>query len=337
MPGKTIGWGLIGTGTVAQQWMIDAIRAEASSDVVAVFDINRDRAEQVAKDWPGPQVENSVETLLANDAVDVVYICTTNETHAPLTLQAAAAGKHVLCEKPMAMNLDDARTMIAACEDAGVVLGINHHLRHAATHRAMRQAIKDGRIGTPIAGRVFHAVFLPGFLQTWRTKDAKAGGGAILDITVHNADTIRFLLDQEPREVVAMTQTAGMGEGGIEDGVMSVVSFDSGLIVQMHEGFSVEFAGTGLEIHGTQGSLFGKDIMTQQPVGSVTLRNADGEAEIVVEPENLYARGVRLFAKAIRGEGKPHASGEDGFRSLALALAVSEAAQTGKRVKIESP
>ena len=337
MPGETIGWGLIGTGTVARQWKIDAIGAEATSNVAAVYDINRETAEQVAKDWPGLKVEDSVESLLTNESVDAVYICTTNETHAPLTLQAAAAGKHVLCEKPMAMNLDDARTMIAACEKAGVVLGINHHLRHAATVRAMRRVVAEGRIGTPVAGRVFHAVFLPGFLQTWRTKDAKAGGGAILDITVHNADTIRFLLDQEPREVVAMTQTAGMGEGGIEDGVMSVVSFDSGLIVQMHEGFSVEFAGTGLEIHGTQGSLFGKDIMTQQPVGSVTLRNADGEAEIVVEPENLYARGVRLFAKAIRGEGKPHASGEDGFRSLALALAVSEAAQTGKRVKIESP
>ncbi|MBL6927663.1 MAG: Gfo/Idh/MocA family oxidoreductase [Rhodospirillales bacterium] len=337
MPGETIGWGLIGTGTVAQQWMIDAIRAESGSDVSAVFDINRERAEQVAKQWPGPRVEGSVESLLANEAVDAVYICTTNETHAPLTLQAAAAGKHVLCEKPMAMNLDDARAMIAACEKAGVVLGINHHLRHAATHRAMRRAIAEGRIGTPVAGRVFHAVFLPGFLQTWRTKDAKAGGGAILDITVHNADTIRYLFGEEPREVVAMTQTAGMGEGGIEDGVMSVVSFDSGLIVQMHEGFTVEFAGTGLEVHGTQGSLFAKDVMTQQAVGSVILRNAKGEAEIVVEPENLYARGVRYFAGAIRGKGKPQASGEDGFYSLALALAVREAAQTGKRVKIERP
>ena len=142
MADGTLRWGLIGTGTVAQQWMIDAINAQAGSQVTSVFDINRDRGEEVAQKWPGIGVAESSDALIADENLDAVYICTTNETHAPLTLQAAAAGKHVLCEKPMAMNLDDARTMIAACKDAGVVLGINHHLRHAATHGAIRQAIK---------------------------------------------------------------------------------------------------------------------------------------------------------------------------------------------------
>lgn len=337
MAGETIRWGFIGTGTVAQQWMIDAVNAHEACRVASVFDINRGRAEEVAGNRPGIGVADSVESLLGDADIDAVYICTTNETHAPLTLQAAAAGKHVLCEKPMAMNLDDARTMMTSCRDAGVVLGINHHLRHAATHRAMRQAIKDGKIGKPVAARVFHAVYLPPDLQTWRIKNAKAGGGAILDITVHNADTIRYLFGEAPREVVAMTQIAGMGESGIEDGVMSVVRFESGLIVQMHEGFTVKYGGTGLEVHGTEGSLIARDVMTQQPIGTVTLRTESGEAELPVEHENLYARGVRRFASAVRGEGPAAASGDDGFRSLALALAVSEAARTGRRTEIVTP
>jgi 1,5-anhydro-D-fructose reductase (1,5-anhydro-D-mannitol-forming) len=184
---------------------------------------------------------------------------------------------------------------------------------------------------------VFHAVYLPPSLQTWRINNPKAGGGAILDITVHNADTIRFLFDEEPLEVVAMTQIAGMGEGGIEDGVMSVVKFGSGLIVQMHEGFTVKHGGTGLEVHGTEGSLIARDVMTQQPIGTVTLRNDEGETELPLDHENLYARGVARFVAAVRGEGPAAASGKDGFMSLSLALSVAEAAQTGQRTAVTLP
>ncbi len=326
-----IRWGLIGTGTVAREWMIDAIRNSGDGDVVAAFDLDRNRSSNVARTWGGIDIAESVEALLATPDIDAVYISTTNETHAPLTLAAASAGKHVLCEKPMAMNLDDARSMIAACEKAGVVLGINHHLRNAASHRAMRQAIQEGRIGRPVAVRVFHAVYLPESLQTWRVNNPGAGGGVILDITVHNADTVRFLLGEEPETVTAMTQTAGMSGAGLEDGAMSISRFASGTIVQMHEGFTTRYAGTGLEIHGTEGSLFARDVMTQQPVGTVTLRNADGETALGIDHENLYEVGVRRFCAAVvRGDGIPAATGADGFASLAFALAVRESAATGK-------
>ena len=116
---------------------------------------------------------DSVEALLADPAVEIVYISTTNELHKAQTLAAAAAGKHVLCEKPLALTLADAREMVAACRAAGVVMGTNHHLRNAATHRAMRDAIKAGRIGRPLFARVFHAVYLPPHLQGWRITSAR--------------------------------------------------------------------------------------------------------------------------------------------------------------------
>jgi 1,5-anhydro-D-fructose reductase (1,5-anhydro-D-mannitol-forming) len=226
--------------------------------------------------------------------------------------------------------------MVDACARAGVVLGTNYHLRNAATHRAMRTAIKAGQIGRPLAARVFHAVHLPEHLQGWRLERADAGGGVIFDITVHDADTLRFVLDDEPLDVVAQTQAAGMARGGLADGVMAVVSFRSGLIAQVHDAFTVRYAGTGFEVHGTDGSLVARDVMIQPPVGEVRLRTAAGDQVLPVEQENLYVRAVRRFHGAVRGEDTPAASGEDGVRSLALALAVREAADSGRRVPVDS-
>jgi 1,5-anhydro-D-fructose reductase (1,5-anhydro-D-mannitol-forming) len=225
--------------------------------------------------------------------------------------------------------------MVAACREAGVVMGTNHHLRNAATHRAMREAIAAGRIGTPVAARVFHAVYLPPHLQGWRIERPEAGGGVVLDITVHDADTLRFVLDDEPEEVVALEQSAGMARAGLEDGAMAVIRFRSGLLAQVHEAFTVKHAGTGFEVHGSEGSLMARDVMTQRPVGEVVLRGEAGAEALPVEHENLYARALRRFHAAIRGEDRPAATGEDGVMSLATALAVQRSAREGRRVRLD--
>ena len=295
---------------------------------------NAERGARFAAATGIPKSYDSVDALLADGAIDAVYISTTNDLHHAQTLAAAAAGKHVLCEKPPALTLADARAMVEACAAAGVVLGTNHHLRNAATHRAMRAAIQGGRIGRPLAARVFHAVHLPEHLRGWRLERADAGGGVILDITVHDADTLRFVLDDEPLDVVAQTQAAGLAQGTLEDGVMAVIRFRSGLIAQLHDAFTVRYAGTGFEVHGTDGSLIAQDVMVQPPIGEVRLRTEAGEQVLPLEQENLYVRAVRRFHAAMRGEDRPAATGDDGVRSLALALAVREAAHTGRRTAV---
>lgn len=331
---RKIGWGLIGASTIAREWMIGAIRAQPDGEVVAVLSSDAERGPRFAAENGIATSYTGLEDLLADPAVDAVYISTTNELHCSQTLAAAAAGKHVLCEKPLALTVADAARMVAACREAGVVLGTNHHLRNAATHRAMREAIQAGRIGQPLAARVFHAVYLPPHLQGWRIDKPAAGGGVVLDITVHDADTLRFVLDDEPVEVVALEQTAGLAKG-LEDGAMAVVHFSSGLVAQLHDAFTVRFAGTGLEVHGSEGSLVARDVMTQRPVGEVVLRNAHGAEPLPLEHENLYARSLRQFHGAIRGQGQPAATGEDGVRSLALALAVRKSAHEGRRVTLD--
>ena len=181
--------------------------------------------------------------------------------------------------------------------------------------------------------RVFHAVHLPPHLQGWRINDASAGGGVIPDITVHDADTVRFYLAEDPVEVVALAGTSGMGSG-VEDSVMSVWSMPSGVMVQTHESFTHPFAGSGVEIHGTEGSIFGRGIMTQKPVGEVILVNAAGQHAIGYDGHDLYSRSIGLFGDAVAGRGRPSADGVDGVKSLAVALAVREAAQTGRAVRV---
>jgi 1,5-anhydro-D-fructose reductase (1,5-anhydro-D-mannitol-forming) len=327
------GWGLIGASTIAREWVIGAIR-EAGGEVVSVMSSDRDRARRYANENGIPASSTSIDELLRDQRIQAVYISTTNQLHKEQVLAAARAGKHVLCEKPLALDLADARDMVEACRQAGVVMATNHHLRNAGTHRAMRQALKDGLIGTPLAARVFHAVYLPAHLQGWRIKNPAAGGGVVLDITVHDADTLRFVLDDEPLDVVAAIQSAGMTEGGMEDGVMAVVRFRSGLLAQLHDAFTAKYAGTGFEVHGTQGSLIGRNVMTQHAVGEVILRNGDGERALPVDPENLYVRALRCFHAAIDREGPPAATGQDGVHSLALALAVLESARTGRRTPV---
>jgi len=236
----------------------------------------------------------------------------------------------------LALSLDDAHAMVKAARDAGVVMATNHHLRGAATHRAMRDAIAAGTIGIPLAARVFHAVYLPPHLQGWRLERPEAGGGVILDITVHDTDTLRFVLGDDPVEAVAFGQYGGMAKAGLEDAAMGVLRFKSGLVAQFHDGFTTKYATTGLEVHGTEGSLIGRDCMTQQPVGTVTLRNVDGETELSISHRNLYQNTLAAFEDAIAGRGQPLCSGEDGIWSLATGLAVMQAAASGGTVRIET-
>ena len=331
----TLGWAVVGASTIAAEWMIDAIRAQGDSDVVAVMSSSAERGAAFAQRHAIARSCDSIDALLADPDVDIVYVGTSNELHLRHTLAAAGAGRHVLCEKPLALTLDDARRMVRACAVAGVQLGTNHHLRNAATHEAIRDAVRGGRIGTPLAARVFHAVHLPDRLRTWRVSGAGAGGGAIMDITVHDADTLRFILDDEPQHVIAQVQNSGMAAPPLEDAVMAVVRFRGGVIVQLHDAFTIAHAGTGLEVHGSEGSVIARDVMTQQPVGTVVLRDATGETTLPVTHVNLYERSVRRFNDAVKGRGSPAATGHDGVRSLALALAVREAATRGTRVEVE--
>jgi 1,5-anhydro-D-fructose reductase (1,5-anhydro-D-mannitol-forming) len=328
-------WGIVGASSIARSWMINAINAQPDAKVVAVYSSSQERAKSYAEETGIPKYYSSLESFLDDKDVEAVYIGSRNDQHKSQAIAAARKGKHVLCDKPLALRVQDAREMIEACAMAKVVFGTNHHLRSATVQRKLRGLVKAGAIGKPLAARAFFAVHLPEESRGWRTAIPEAGAGVVLDITVHVADTLRFVLDDDVQEVVALTTNQGMTAPGIEDGVMGVMRFRSGVLAQFHDSFSIAHDLTGLQIHGTDGSLYAEQNMLQKPNGRLYLqRNGKREEVPVGTIENHYEHLLHEFINAVRGQGKPFATGEDGLKSLTIACAILESARLHRAVTV---
>lgn len=336
MRGEPVRWALLGASLIADSRIAPAIRADTHSELVGVMSASAERRERFAARHGLSTTYSSLEEALADASVDAVYISTTNDLHAQQTIAAADAGKHVLCEKPMALTLDDAFAMRDACAGACVLLAVNHNKRYAATHRTMRRLVGDGTIGTPLAARVFFSTSLPPDQRTWRLSAQTPGAGVIFDLTVHDADLLRFLLQDEVAAVAAFATQQGLALGDVEDSAMGLLRFRSGLLACLHDAFTLPHAGTGVELHGSDGSLVAVDVMGDDPVGEVLLRrNGVGHAVDVGLREDLFEQAIASFVRAIRDDRDAAiATGDDGIRSLAVALAARESVSRGQVVEI---
>jgi 1,5-anhydro-D-fructose reductase (1,5-anhydro-D-mannitol-forming) len=331
-----IRWGFIGASLWAARYLIPAVAAQPDAVGVGIFSSSPERGEEFAAANGLEKSYASLEELLGDEGIDAVYISTTNDLHAEQAVAAAAAGKHVLCEKPLALILDDALRMREACAEAGVVFATDHHLRAAPTIAKMRELVAAGEIGELIACCVFHARGLGEEFKGWRLDRPEAGGGVVLDITVHDADVVRFLFADEVAEVTALGANQGLAAPGLEDSVMGVMRMRTGgQLVSFHDAFTVPDASTGVELYGTEGALIGRDVIDGEPVGQVFLRRGDATEEVeIAERKPIYVEAVRRFDAAVRGEGRPLASGDDGIATLAIATAVQESARSGRAVAV---
>jgi 1,5-anhydro-D-fructose reductase (1,5-anhydro-D-mannitol-forming) len=325
-----VNWAFVGASTIAGQYLVGAVRSQGGSDVRWVVSGTADRAADFAKSHNVAQSGTDLAAALADPAVDAVYISSTNEKHHVQAMAAIAAGKHVLCEKPLATSIADAVDMVQAAEKAGLVFATNHHLRSAGSLRAIRDLIASGKVGKVLSLRVFHAVELPVHLRGWRLDNPGAGGGVIADLTVHNADCVRFLLGEDPVSVVAHMDATGLGQG-VEDSAMSVWAMPSGAMVFSHESFTHPFAASGIEVHGTEGSILARGVLSQEPKGEIDLVTAAGSTRVEYDRAGLYETVVRDFSAAVASHSAPAASGRDGVKSLQIAEAVRAAALTGQR------
>jgi 1,5-anhydro-D-fructose reductase (1,5-anhydro-D-mannitol-forming) len=330
---KGLRWGLVGASDIAATRIVPAMR-RLGHEVSAVLSSSPERGRAYAAANAIPWATTDLDALLARE-IDAVYISTTNELHHPQTLAAAAAGKHVLCEKPIALSVDHAWEMIAACREAGVVLATNHHLPAAGTHRAIRRLVTEGAVGRPLAARVFHAVHLPERLQGWRLTGKGRGAGVILDVTCHDAAALRAILGRDAVEAAAVAVRQGPWAAVAEDAVVSALRYEGEVLVQTHDAFTVAYARTGLEVHGSEGSIVATDVMTQDSAGRVMLRDRSGEREVPVpDRRDLYEVAIEAFAAAVEGTARPLVDGVDGAHALAVALAVKEAAESGRTVAV---
>jgi len=327
-------WALIGASDIAETRVIEALRLQ-KHQVVGVMSSSKDRAQQFAARNQLERSTNSLEELLSWD-IDAVYISTTNELHAQQAIAAARAGKHVLCEKPLAMSVVDCATMIKTARDNNVVLATNHHLRNAATNQTIRQLIANGEIGNIHSIQINHAVSLPERLRGWRLTNPEKGAGVVLDITVHNLDLVRYLLDEELVEVSAVVSNKGFNSRGVEDESVCIFTSESGVIVTTHESFNIQHSVPSVEVFGSAGTIFATRTLSQDPIGNVYLRTRFGEKEIEISNrENLYTVLLKKFEAAVLSGSKPASDGEDGMKAVVGALAALKSATEKRTVLLE--
>ena len=331
--------GLVGASHVAMSRMLPAFAA-VGIRVLGLYDNEPGRFAY----WTDSGVEGQTTSLdeLLSSRIDAVYISTRNDQHLAEAVAAAEAGKHILVEKPMALSVADARTMIDAADRNGVVLAVNHHLPGSPLHVTARRLVADGRIGRLYSARVNHAVLLPKHLRGWRLADVP-GGGVVFDITVHDASVLNPLFGAAPTHVTALgVSQAPWNEARTLDSVMTVLQYpatEGGVpgLAQTHDSFAVPYPGTSLEIHGESGAVIIGDAMTQDTPGTVELHTSDGVQAIDVDCSvDLYHINVRSFGAAIQGEGRPTATGADGLRALQVAAAVEESLKTGRATLIDN-
>jgi 1,5-anhydro-D-fructose reductase (1,5-anhydro-D-mannitol-forming) len=314
--------------------MIPAMR-EIGDTPVGVISSNAQRGAEYAAQH-GLEASGTQLSEISDWDVQAVYISTTNQLHAQQAIECAQAGLHVLCEKPLAMSVEDARRTIEECSKFNVVLATNHHLRNKGTIRTIRNLIEEGEIGEVLAIRMHHAVSLPERLRGWRLTDTDAGAGVILDITVHDADTVRFITGSEVVRVSAVTATQGLGQEGIEDSAVVTMTLESGALVLAHESFVVPHAGMGIEVHGSLGSIFAAGALNQESSGEVLIRRFDEVSAVPVEDRtDVYVVGLRAFDAAVAGGSAPLATGLDGLMSMAVALAALKSSAEHREVTLD--
>jgi 1,5-anhydro-D-fructose reductase (1,5-anhydro-D-mannitol-forming) len=328
----TLRWALIGASDIAATQILPALR-QLGHEAVVVVGADAERVARYAAHNCIGRGTSSVEEGLGS-GVDAVYVSTTNERHAAGVHAAVGAGCHVLCEKPLATSLDQARSMVDAAAAAGVVMATNHHLRNSPVHRTLRTLVADGALGRLLGVRVANTNLLSERLRGWRL-GADAGAGVVLDLTVHDADTVRFVTGQEVAEVAAIGVGQGMATGGV-DAVAVAGRLTGNATLNLHDAFTTPHARSAFEIFGTEGSALATDAMSQTPDGDVVVRRTGQEGVLVDvgERENLYVRGIRAFAEAVAGDGEPPCTGADGVRSLSVALAVMESLTTGRQISL---
>ena len=321
-------WGLVGASDIAATSIIPALRARSSGGVVAVYSRSAARGAEFARRHGIGRSYDELERLLADPEIDAVYVSSTNDRHHAETIAAIGAGRHVLCEKPLALSVRHAREMVDAAARAGVVLATNHGRRHDPALRAARALVRAGTLGTPLAARTSSAFLLPERLRGWRLRGGP-GGGVTLDLLVHDADTLRFVLDDDVASVQATAGTASGDARDAEDLVAGVLTTSGGLVASFLCSFCTPHGGgSSLEVLGDAASLLARR-QPGRPSGLV-LRTAAGEEPVPLDAAPPVGEAtVAAFEAAIRGEGPPTATGEDGLASLAVALAARESARTG--------
>lgn len=322
MDSQALGWGIVGLGRIASAQIAPAITASAGSRLVCVASRDQGRAGEFARAHGAATALDDYAKMLADPAVRAVYIATPNALHADQVIAAARAGKHVLCDKPLALTPADARRCVEECRSAGVRLGITFQTRYYDGIADAAKVVSDGGIGdVTVAEVTMSAGRNPP--RGWRTDPALAGLGTLNNIGVHAFDLLRYLLGTEVSEVVAMT---GAEPGyRVETTALVLLRFASGTIAYVNANQSVPHSRDDIVLYGTQGRVLGLNLSRPDREGTLSILTPAGERTFPVRSHDGYRRVIEAFADAVAHDQDPSPSGEDGVRSVQLTTAIAQA------------
>ena len=342
----TVGWGVVSTGRHHDQKIVPAMKLAKGNRVIGVYSRDRGRAEAFARKHGLAAACDSLPDLLKNPDIQAVFIASPNSLHARYTRMAAEAGKHVLVEKPMAVNVPEALDMVDTCRKQGVKLGVGFHLRHHPGHHRARQLIRDGIFGvTTLAQAQFFftdkrgVVELPrrDSLSEWWGVPVMIGGAySIMGMGVHALDLLQFLLGQPITDVSAITDGQTV-EKPLETIAAIALSFGNGAVGTVCCGRRVPDTKNDALVYGTGGRVWLRDTVWEAMRGKLEVISNPINMEESYEGDllSLYKLQIEAFSRAIQGDEEFEASGIDGLRAVQVVSAIIESASTGRAIKIE--
>jgi predicted dehydrogenase len=316
---QKIRYGIIGFGGFAERAIAPAIRACSNSELVAIQKRSLDAATQKAAEHNIPRAFDSVEQLVSDSSVDAVFIVSANAQHCPETITAARAKKHVLVEKPMALNVLEAKNMVNACKRNRVKLMVGHMIRFSPLAVRIKEIIQSGLVGRVTFAKSEFIYDGRTSERQWLLNQRIAGGGPLWDVGVHCLDTLRFVLDDEVVSVKSHLQPVPT-KTKTESTADVSMRFSRGVLASIYCSYDAPIRRSTIEIIGTEGTLFAPHFTRGEmsiPL-TITIRRGDKEAETSTEEirvPNLYVEEINHFSDCILNNRQPLVPGEVGLEN----------------------
>ena len=342
-----IGVGIIGCGKIAQVRHVPEYMENSEVCLKGFFDKNYERSTQLAERYGG-RAYKTYEELLADSEIEAVSICVANSAHAEITIAALKAGKHVLCEKPMATNLQDCEAMVEVAKENGKYLMIDQNQRLAKAHVMAKQMLENGIIGKVVT---FRTTFGHGGPETWSVDPGKntwffdrknAVMGAMADLGIHKTDLIQYLLSQTVVETTAKLLTLDKrgSDGkliGVDDNAFCIYKMSDGCVGTMTASWTYYGAeDTSTILYGTKGIMKIYD----DPKHSIIVISEDGtrseyDVEAIQTNDNQTNSGIiNLFVSSILEQREPEISGESVLTAMRAVFASIESSEKGCSIQL---
>jgi D-xylose 1-dehydrogenase (NADP+, D-xylono-1,5-lactone-forming) len=303
-----IRWGIMGCARISRRGLIPGIRNSARGTLGALASRDGTVARAWAEEFGVDTSHGSYQGLLDDPAVDAVYIPLPNELHRPWVLAAADAGKHVLCEKPLALDAAEAREMVEHCRSRGVVLMEAFMWRHQPRTAELRRRVADGQIGDlRLIRSSFSFPIEPG---DWRLDPAR-GGGALWDVGCYGLSAARLFAGAEPEAIQAL---AHFGPSGVDLTLTAELAFPGGVIALIDCSFEQPFR-CSYELVGTRGGIEVPDAYLPPSQPTARIFGTDTAAALTFDGRDQYAAMVDAFAQAV-AEGLLSDPAEDGLAQM---------------------